>query len=103
MIRRPPRSTLFPYTTLFRSEHAEGIDKWFDLYPEQHDVEIAYHAVKGAKLAAESEANKVKADGETAKNVAANASGGASQGVTIVKDENVADQLIANVGDPNVF
>src|SRR5256885_5708781 len=24
MIRRPPRSTLFPYTTLFRSELAEG-------------------------------------------------------------------------------
>src|SRR3712207_7698851 len=23
MIRRPPRSTLFPYTTLFRSEEAE--------------------------------------------------------------------------------
>src|SRR2546428_8660151 len=23
MIRRPPRSTLFPYTTLFRSEHKE--------------------------------------------------------------------------------
>src|SRR5258708_25170405 len=23
MIRRPPRSTLFPYTTLFRSRHAE--------------------------------------------------------------------------------
>src|SRR5256885_9365886 len=23
MIRRPPRSTLFPYTTLFRSEHFE--------------------------------------------------------------------------------
>src|SRR2546430_11882201 len=23
MIRRPPRSTLFPYTTLFRSENAE--------------------------------------------------------------------------------
>src|SRR3712207_7303492 len=23
MIRRPPRSTLFPYTTLFRSEHEE--------------------------------------------------------------------------------
>src|SRR3989441_7695973 len=25
MIRRPPRSTLFPYTTLFRSDHA--VDK----------------------------------------------------------------------------
>src|SRR3712207_8836688 len=24
MIRRPPRSTLFPYTTLFRSELVEG-------------------------------------------------------------------------------
>ena len=24
MIRRPPRSTLFPYTTLFRSEKGEG-------------------------------------------------------------------------------
>src|SRR5258708_31297998 len=24
MIRRPPRSTLFPYTTLFRSEIADG-------------------------------------------------------------------------------
>src|SRR5258708_18981567 len=23
MIRRPPRSTLFPYTTLFRSQHGE--------------------------------------------------------------------------------
>src|SRR3712207_6986690 len=26
MIRRPPRSTLFPYTTLFRSDEAE---EWF--------------------------------------------------------------------------
>src|SRR2546430_13093479 len=25
MIRRPPRSTLFPYTTLFRSEEGEGL------------------------------------------------------------------------------
>src|SRR2546430_9469498 len=27
MIRRPPRSTLFPYTTLFRSLTAEGQDQ----------------------------------------------------------------------------
>src|SRR5256885_9142741 len=25
MIRRPPRSTLFPYTTLFRSDDAAGV------------------------------------------------------------------------------
>src|SRR5256885_8108522 len=26
MIRRPPRSTLFPYTTLFRSPHPQNAD-----------------------------------------------------------------------------
>src|SRR5256885_10611221 len=25
MIRRPPRSTLFPYTTLFRSQHGSAV------------------------------------------------------------------------------
>src|SRR5256885_8758327 len=33
MIRRPPRSTLFPYTTLFRSEEAAQIRGLID--PEQ--------------------------------------------------------------------
>src|SRR5258706_635781 len=28
MIRRPPRSTLFPYTTLFRSQAEDGIRDW---------------------------------------------------------------------------
>src|SRR5579864_5661079 len=28
MIRRPPRSTLFPYTTLFRSESARAAARW---------------------------------------------------------------------------
>src|SRR3712207_8481474 len=27
MIRRPPRSTLFPYTTLFRSQHLRRFDR----------------------------------------------------------------------------
>src|SRR3712207_7587252 len=27
MIRRPPRSTLFPYTTLFRSRHVRDVDR----------------------------------------------------------------------------
>src|SRR3712207_7007906 len=34
MIRRPPRSTLFPYTTLFRSLFADmgyqGLQRWID-------------------------------------------------------------------------
>src|SRR2546425_7547268 len=28
MIRRPPRSTLFPYTTLFRSLYGQGSNAW---------------------------------------------------------------------------
>src|SRR2546425_5685779 len=28
MIRRPPRSTLFPYTTLFRSLHETPVEEW---------------------------------------------------------------------------
>src|SRR5688572_31082471 len=34
MIRRPPRSTLFPYTTLFRSGH----DLFHHLFPEGRAV-----------------------------------------------------------------
>src|SRR5947209_15237917 len=29
MLRRPPRSTLFPYTTLFRSSQTRGVRCWF--------------------------------------------------------------------------
>src|SRR2546430_7665658 len=37
MIRRPPRSTLFPYTTLFRSEmHADQSKK--QLYAEKEEL-----------------------------------------------------------------
>src|SRR3712207_7684462 len=40
MIRRPPRSTLFPYTTLFRSwSRIAGIDE--HLVPVQVEPEIA--------------------------------------------------------------
>src|SRR3712207_6890642 len=38
MIRRPPRSTLFPYTTLFRSILAHGV--------EAGEVELAHRALR---------------------------------------------------------
>src|SRR2546422_7479548 len=34
MIRRPPRSTLFPYTTLFRSEKREDMDAVVEVLAE---------------------------------------------------------------------
>src|SRR2546426_6957253 len=41
MIRRPPRSTLFPYTTLFRSEAREEQD---DREDEPHVVRLPHGA-----------------------------------------------------------
>src|SRR2546429_4579815 len=49
MIRRPPRSTLFPYTTLFRSvayldrshAHAQGRRRALDLPPSSRHPNIA--------------------------------------------------------------
>src|SRR2546426_5906040 len=38
MIRRPPRSTLFPYTTLFRSRHR----------PAQHGLQLPRSGAQGA-------------------------------------------------------
>src|SRR5690348_18075361 len=42
MLRRPPRSTLFPYTTLFRSVEELGADAYVygtaDLHGKPHDI-----------------------------------------------------------------
>src|SRR4051812_49455481 len=38
MIRRPPRSTLFPYTTLFRSERHAPEDLAHPHQPHAHDA-----------------------------------------------------------------
>src|SRR2546425_7861766 len=42
MIRRPPRSTLFPYTTLFRSKTRLAVRAALDL---QHDFDDGAHFV----------------------------------------------------------
>src|SRR3712207_8028881 len=42
MIRRPPRSTLFPYTTLFRSTDAEGRYRIDAIPPGTYNV-VAWH------------------------------------------------------------
>src|SRR2546422_3380282 len=40
MIRRPPRSTLFPYTTLFRSVHARELEDVVLKDDEGRDVRL---------------------------------------------------------------
>src|SRR3712207_7914632 len=42
MIRRPPRSTLFPYTTLFRSRHeADDVQRGVDRVEDAPRAEVA--------------------------------------------------------------
>src|SRR5256885_4701444 len=41
MIRRPPRSTLFPYTTLFRSPEKGGFKGWIGVAEEVSDISLA--------------------------------------------------------------
>src|SRR2546422_7403253 len=61
MIRRPPRSTLFPYTTLFRSEivshfAAGGVD--LNVRTVQRYVAEAFKRCREAMLEAEDPPNK---------------------------------------------
>src|ERR1051326_9436160 len=52
MIRRPPRSTLFPYTTLFRSRYAQPSNRYVDEpssdvnspRSEEHTSELQSHS-----------------------------------------------------------
>src|SRR3989442_7582810 len=39
MIRRPPRSTLFPYTTLFRSPSVMGVVAYDSRFAEEQQLE----------------------------------------------------------------
>src|SRR2546425_3639153 len=43
MIRRPPRSTLFPYTTLFRSRVLGAIDRIAATHRDGEDVLVVAH------------------------------------------------------------
>src|SRR3712207_329538 len=45
MIRRPPRSTLFPYTTLFRSASGWLTDRY-----DPRKLLVVYYALRGASL-----------------------------------------------------
>src|SRR3712207_9022532 len=47
MIRRPPRSTLFPYTTLFRSDHGRSSPERGGKRPVQQNKPCPVHQERG--------------------------------------------------------
>src|SRR3712207_8556347 len=58
MIRRPPRSTLFPYTTLFRSTAA--------CWKQIREYEVVTKAVNSLDVVAQAKAQELGMDGELA-------------------------------------
>src|SRR3712207_7498505 len=65
MIRRPPRSTLFPYTTLFRSARADAVDDYVS-------TQMRARRVPGLSLAVVREGRLIKAQGYGLANVELN-------------------------------
>src|SRR2546422_11376546 len=63
MIRRPPRSTLFPYTTLFRSHDDLGLRRLEHVLPATEDVldAVAVGDRLGARLVALAEGDDTAA------------------------------------------
>src|SRR2546430_8229618 len=55
MIRRPPRSTLFPYTTLFRSDGATENIRTYGLYNGKAAVSVQVFQQPGANIIERSE------------------------------------------------
>src|SRR2546430_11022950 len=50
MIRRPPRSTLFPYTTLFRSRYLKTYEREVNLQLGRERLDLALKAVGASGL-----------------------------------------------------
>src|SRR2546422_6945253 len=70
MIRRPPRSTLFPYTTLFRSETPGRDDRCRSrsgiCRPDRRDGEVlAVHEEESGKPAAREHQNPLRSEEHT--------------------------------------
>src|SRR5687768_17863797 len=53
MVRRPPRSTLFPYTTLFRSQMCRVLSLQVHKDPERFAVRVRYLSIRAPTSASE--------------------------------------------------
>src|SRR2546430_6915441 len=66
MIRRPPRSTLFPYTTLFRSITTDGLKVYLEAVENAFGADIDYaqlHKIYGAVVEKETRYSPAKCIG----------------------------------------
>lgn len=97
------KTSYFIANTADFEKYADDINRWLQENTDQDNIEIAYHAVKGMALQKAIERGDKEAFAEMQKDLALNASGGASQGGSMVAGPDVADELIAQRSNPNVL
>lgn len=86
------------------AEYADKISTWLSEHPEQDDIEVAYHAVKGLVLSEKLGKEADKNNGEAAKTAAANAGGGnAPSSGKVNSSDDIWDKLVASKGNPNIL
>ena len=84
-------------------EYSEKIADFFKENPKQHDIRVAYNAVKGEVLSTKQAKDDEVQAAEKAKELAGNAAGGKSQGAVIVQEKDKIDELIGDNANPNAF
>jgi hypothetical protein len=97
------KTAYFIANTADFEKYADQINDWLGTHTDQDNIEVAYYAVKGMALEAAAKRGDMEAFAEMQKDMAANASPGASQGGAIAAGPDVADELIAARSNPNVL
>jgi len=83
--------------------YADEVTAWLQAHPDVYDISVAYEAVKGREVLAKSKENAEVRAAEEAKKVAANAAGGSGSNLGEVERKKLVDELIAPIGDANLF
>src|SRR3989442_5095756 len=60
MIRRPPRSTLFPYTTLFRSRPGEELRPFGLVFEPAGDLEVEFVTLLAERVRSEEHTSELQ-------------------------------------------
>ena len=84
-------------------EYAGAVDEYRTAHPEITDIRVIWDAVVGAEAQKARKKQDEEGVGEAAKDMAANAGGGTGVTTGVIKDKNLADQLIAGKTNANVF
>src|SRR5258708_21566044 len=100
MIRRPPRSTLFPYTTLFRSDCRRGRSGQAEIAADSHDL-LCLHPGRRASGRSEWSRSRIPASaGKDRKSTRLNSSHQIiSYAVFCLKKKNGESAIVYDVGD----